>query len=65
MSNQDTCLAPPMVRVYEQALPARRWTERRQLSNVSPGVTEIWKARWKGTRGSDLVVQLCFGHRIL
>ena len=31
---------PPMVRVYEQALPARRWTERRRLSNVARGAAE-------------------------
>ena len=29
-----------MVRVYEQALPARRWTERRRLSNVARGAAE-------------------------
>ena len=29
-----------MVRVYEQALPARRWTVRRRLSNVARGAAE-------------------------
>lgn len=34
---------PPMVRVYEQALPARRWTKRRRLSNGARGQTKTSK----------------------
>lgn len=43
-----------MVRVYEQTLPARRWTERRRLSNVWRGPTKAWKERLDPTTQSGI-----------